>query len=211
MGAFLVKYDPCRRIRGGIVLSGKLTLIVGPMYSGKTTELLSFVEIYKLGRKKIKVFKPKMDVRYGVDKVRAHSGIEERAVAVERPEEILNIIDGDEKAIFVDEVQFLSTEIYDVAKKLIDNGIDVFCAGLDMTYKQNPFETTSRLLSLADNVIKKRAVCFVCGEHNATLSFKISGEESEIDIGGKEKYIAVCRDCYNKIQRGEIDVRSHVR
>ena len=192
-------------------MSGKLTLIVGPMYSGKTTELLSFVEIYKLGRKKIKVFKPRMDVRYGVEKVRAHSGIEEDAIPVESPDEIMEIIDGDEKAIFIDEVQFLSDGIYDVSKKLIDAGIDVFCAGLDMTYKQNPFETTAKLLSLADVVIKKRAVCFVCGEHNATLSFKISGGESEIDIGGKEKYIAVCRDCYNKIQRGEVDVHSHIR
>ncbi len=193
-----------------MILSGNLTLIVGPMYSGKTTELLSFVEIYKLGKKKIKVFKPSMDIRYGVEKVRAHSGIEEDAIPLEDPEEILNIIDGDEKAIFIDEVQFLSVKVYDVAKKLVDEGIDVFCAGLDMTYKQNPFDTTSKLLSLANVVIKKRAVCFICGEHNATLSFKISGGESEIDIGGKEKYIAVCRDCYNKIQRGEIDVHSHI-
>ncbi len=191
-------------------MSGKLTLIVGPMYSGKTTELLSFVEIYKLGKKKIRVFKPKLDVRYGVDKVKAHSGIEEKAIPVESPREILETLDGDEKAVFVDEVQFFSEEMYDVARELVDRDVDVFCAGLDMTYKQNPFKTTANLLSLADIVIKKKAVCSICGEHNATLSFKISGEESEIDIGGEEKYIAVCRDCYNGLMRGDIDVHSHV-
>ena len=191
-------------------MAGKLTLIVGPMYSGKTTELLSFVEIYQLGRKKYKVFKPRMDVRYGIDKVRAHSGVEVEAIPVDSPDEIRENLDGDEKAIFIDEVQFMPENLYDLAKELVDKGVDVFCAGLDLTYKQNPFETTARLMSLADVVIKKRAVCAICGEYNATLSFKISGEESEIDIGGAEKYIAVCRDCYNKISRGEIDARSHV-
>ena len=191
-------------------MAGKLTLIVGPMYSGKTTELLSFVEIYQLGRKKYEVFKPRLDVRYGVDKVRAHSGLEVPAIPIDDPSEIEDHLEGDEDAVFVDEVQFLSKEMYDVAKELVDRGVDVFCAGLDLTYKQNPFETTAVLMSLADVVIKKKAVCHVCGEYEATLSFKVVEDGGEIDIGGKEKYIAVCRDCYNKLMRGDIDVRSHL-
>ena len=191
-------------------MAGKLTVITGPMYSGKTTELLSYVEIYRLGRKSYRVFKPSIDVRYGVEKVRSHSGIEVEAEAIEDPKEILNCLDGEVKAVFVDEVQFFDESLYDVVKELLDKGVDVFCAGLDLSFKQNPFETTAKLLSLADVVIKKRAVCTMCGEHTATLTFKISGGESEIDVGGKEKYIAVCRDCYNKLSRGEIDASSSI-
>ncbi len=184
-------------------MAGKLTLIVGPMYSGKTTELIGFVEIYTLGRKKVRVFKPSMDTRYGLEKVRAHSGIEVEAKPVDDPEDILKDLDGDVQAVFIDEVQFFPPKLFDVVRNMVDNGIDVFCAGLDLSFKQNPFDTTMRLMALADEVIKKKAVCSICGEHNATLTFKTSGSESEIDIGGTEKYIAVCRDCYNSLRRGE--------
>ncbi len=184
-------------------MAGKLTLIVGPMYSGKTTELIGFVEIYTLGRKKVGVFKPSVDTRYGQEKVRAHSGLEVNAIPVDDPNEILSKVDDEIQAVFIDEVQFFPPELFKVVKELVDRGIDVFCAGLDLSFKQNPFETTMRLMALADEVIKKKAVCSVCGEHNATLSFKIVGNDSEIDIGGKEKYIAVCRDCYNSLMRGD--------
>ncbi len=191
-------------------MAGKLTVITGPMYSGKTTELLSFVEIYTLGKKKIKVFKPSIDTRYSVEKIKAHSGIEVDAIVINDPKTISDNIDDDTKAVFIDEIQFLDEELFFVVRDLIDKGIDVFCAGLDLSFKQNPFPTTMKLLSLADVVIKKRAVCSICGEHNATLTFKTSGGESEIDVGGKEKYIAVCRDCFNRLSRGEIDASAAI-
>ncbi len=191
-------------------MAGKLTVITGPMYSGKTTELLSYVEIYTLGKKDIKVFKPSIDKRYGVEKIRSHSGIEVDAIVINKPEEIHDYINGKTQGVFVDEVQFLDDTLFSVVKELLDRDIDVFCAGLDLSFKQNPFRTTMKLLALANEVIKKRAVCSMCGEHTATLSYKTTGGESEIDVGGKEKYIAVCRDCYNKLLRGEIDVRSAI-
>lgn len=180
---------------------GRLTVITGPMYSGKTTELLSFVEIYQIGRKKVAVFKPSLDSRYHSSRVVSHSGNGVEAIVVSSPQEILEHVEEGTKGVFIDEVQFFPKELVDVVKRLINDGIDVFCAGLDLSHKQNPFETTAYLLSLADNVIKKKAVCHRCGEYNATLTLKISGGEEEIDVGGQEKYIAVCRDCYN-ILRG---------
>ncbi|MCD6450612.1 MAG: thymidine kinase [Thermotogaceae bacterium] len=191
-------------------MAGKLTVITGPMYSGKTTELLSFVEIYTLGRKNIKMFKPIIDTRYSMEKIKAHSGIEVDAIAINDPNSIFDHIDDSTKAVFIDESQFFNENLFFVVKELIDKGIDVFCAGLDLSFKQNPFPTTMKLLALADSVIKKKAVCSICGEHNATLTFKTSGGESEIDVGGKEKYIAVCRDCFNKLLRGEIDASSAI-
>ncbi|AIY87870.1 MULTISPECIES: thymidine kinase [unclassified Thermotoga] len=182
-------------------MSGKLTVITGPMYSGKTTELLSFVEIYKLGKKKVAVFKPKIDSRYHSTMIVSHSGNGVEAHVIERPEEIRKYIEEDTRGVFIDEVQFFSPGLFEVVKDLLDRGIDVFCAGLDLTHKQNPFETTALLLSLADTVIKKKAVCHRCGEYNATLTLKVAGGEEEIDVGGQEKYIAVCRDCYNTLKK----------
>ncbi len=180
-------------------MAGKLVMIVGPMYSGKTTELLSFVEIYKLGKKKTVVFKPSLDNRYGATLVRTHTGLEVEAVAVESSKQIIDFLKSPVDAVFIDEVQFFDRDLFIVVKQLLDSNINVFCSGLDMTFKQNPFETTTLLMAIANEVIKKKAVCEVCGEYKANLTYKVAENENEIDIGGKEKYIAVCRDCYNKL------------
>ena len=182
-------------------MSGKLTVITGPMYSGKTTELLSYIEIYKLGRKKIRVFKPALDIRYGRSIISTHTGDGVEAIPISKAEEIEKEIEDDVQAVFIDEIQFIEENLVNVVRKLIDRGIDVFCAGLDLSYKQNPFPTTAKLMALADTVVKKKAVCHICGDYNATLSYKIAGEDAEIDVGGMEKYIAVCRDCYNRLSK----------
>ncbi|MBO8160536.1 MAG: thymidine kinase [Thermosipho sp. (in: Bacteria)] len=179
---------------------GKITVITGPMYSGKTTELLSFVEIYNIGRKKTIVFKPSIDNRYGIDTVSTHTGFQVKAHRITKASEILDYITEDIDAVFVDEIQFLDVQLVEIAKELVFKGIDVYCAGLDISYLENPFETTSKLLAIADEVIKKRAVCEKCGEHRATYSYKIVPDGGEIDVGGKDKYIAVCRECLKKLK-----------
>ncbi|HOJ89188.1 MAG TPA: thymidine kinase [Pseudothermotoga sp.] len=180
-------------------MAGKLTLIVGPMYSGKTTELLSYVEIYRLGRKRTVVFKPSLDSRYGTSVVKTHAGLEVEAIALERAQDIPKYVLQPVDAIFIDETQFFDKDLVKIVREFLDKNINVFCAGLDMTFKQNPFETTTLLMALANEIIKKRAVCNMCGEYNATLTYKLVQDDAEIDVGGKEKYIAVCRDCYNKL------------
>ncbi|SHH17968.1 thymidine kinase [Thermosipho atlanticus] len=179
---------------------GKITVITGPMYSGKTTELLSFVEIYNIGKKKTIVFKPSLDDRYGIDTVATHTGFQVKAHRISKSDEIFDYINEDVDAVFIDEVQFLDVQLIDIVKKLVFKGIDVFCAGLDISYLENPFETTAKLLAIADEVIKKKAVCEKCGEHRATYSYKIVPNGGEIDIGGKDKYIAVCRECLRELK-----------
>ncbi|MBO8139887.1 MAG: thymidine kinase [Thermosipho sp. (in: Bacteria)] len=180
---------------------GKVTVITGPMYSGKTTELLSFVEIYNIGKKKTIVFKPSIDNRYGIDTVSTHTGFQVKAFRISSSKEILDYITDDIDAVFVDEVQFLDVNLVDIVKKLVFDGIDVYCAGLDISYLENPFETTSKLLAIADEVIKKKAVCEKCGEHRATYSYKTVPDGGEIDVGGKDKYIAICRECLRKLKK----------
>lgn len=181
---------------------GKLTVITGPMYSGKTTELLNFAEIYELGRKKIKIFKPQIDVRYSVDDVVTHKLFKMPATVVKNIDELKNTYNGlTEKpdAIFIDEVHFFENDIIYLVKDMTIDGVDVYCAGLDMNYLWQPFQTTASLMALADEVIKKKAVCEICGEYTGTLSYKTKSNGGIIDVGGKEKYIAVCKDCYKKL------------
>ncbi len=184
-------------------MAGKLTVVVGPMYSGKTSTLLSMIEIYTLGRKETKVFKPFIDDRYSMDHVVSHTGQKMPAVNVKTSEEILRTVSDEiEKldAIFIDEINFFDTGLLDVVQELIFSEIDVFCVGLDMSYKHRPFPVTANLMAIADEVLKKKAVCHICGEYNATITHRTSNHiDSEIDVGGMDKYIAVCRQCYREL------------
>ncbi|CCU85547.1 MULTISPECIES: thymidine kinase [Mesotoga] len=184
-------------------MSGKLTVVVGPMYSGKTSTLLSMIEIYTLGKKRIKVFKPVIDDRYSSDHVVSHSGQMAEAINVYDSSEIKEIVSKEKgrlDAIFIDEINFFDENLLRIVEEIIFSGVDVFCVGLDLSYKHRPFAVTANLMAAADEVIKKKAVCHICGEYNATVTHRISGPtDSEIDIGGMEKYIAVCRDCYKKL------------
>jgi len=180
---------------------GKLTVIVGPMYSGKTSELISYVEIYSLGKKKIKVFKPTLDERYDKTSIVSHTNAKVEAVAVKNPAEIGNFLDGDEKAVFIDEIQFFSSDLFGEILELTKKGINVYCSGLDLNYKNRPFETTMVIMAHADEVVKKKAVCHRCGEYAGTISHKTVQDDKEIDIGGFEKYIATCRECYRELNR----------
>ena len=196
-------------ILGGVGLSnkiGKLTVIVGPMYSGKTTELLNYAEIYELGRKKILILKPQIDTRYSKDDVVTHKFFKMPARAikdVQEMEEYYKSLNEKPDAIFIDEVHFFDSSLTKLVKEITKDGVDVYCAGLDMNYLWDPFETTAMLMAVADEVIKKRAVCEVCGEYKGTLSYKKKSNGGIFDVGGKEKYIAVCKECYEELKSKE--------
>lgn len=183
--------------------TGNLVVIVGPMFSGKTSELISFIEIYNLGKKKIKVFKPMLDTRYNETFIVSHSNSSVEAIPINNSSEIIPQLDGDEKAVFIDEVQFLDESLREVVVEMVNSGKDVYCAGLDLSYKNNPFRVTSLLMAHADTVIKKKAVCHECGEYEGTMTYKTVENGGEIDVGGFEKYIAVCRDCYLKLNKNK--------
>ncbi|AKI97122.1 thymidine kinase [Kosmotoga pacifica] len=184
-------------------MTGKLTVIVGPMYSGKTSELLSLIEIYTLGKKNYLVFKPAIDVRYSEEHIVSHTGLKAPAIRVSDSIELFEIFkekQGSLDAVFIDEIHFFEADIIQVIEKIIYSGVNVFCVGLDMSYKHRPFITTAQIMGIADEVIKKKAVCHICGEYKAVVSYrKVEETDSEIDVGGMEKYIAVCRDCYSKL------------
>ena len=180
---------------------GRIIVITGPMYSGKTTRLIQEIEKYEIADKTYIVFKPSIDMRYGVSNISNHKGLKVKAHPIKRSKDMLNFLSEKKyNLIAVDEAQFFDEDIIEIVQNLADEGYTVILSCLDMDFKRQPFNISSKLLSIADSVIKNKAVCERCGSFDATYSFKLKGGESQIDVGGKDKYIAVCRKCYLELQ-----------
>ena len=170
------------------------------MFSGKTSALIQQGERY-LRKKAGKVLyvKPAIDERYSKSEIVTHSGIKVDATVM--PSFGLIYTVGEYDIILIDEVQFFEKTILEDIKALLRKGKIVHVAGLDMDFKGEPFEITTYLMGIADEVNKFRAVCEECGE-DATFSYKMKDNGERIDVGGAESYSPRCRKCFNKINKG---------
>lgn len=185
---------------------GYIEVIIGPMYSGKSEELIRRIKRAKIAKQNIVVFKPSIDNRYSECDVVSHSGDSVNAIPISNPKEIYNFIDEKTQVVGIDEVQFFDEEIVNIAVDLADRGIRVIAAGLDMDFKGEPFGPTPRLLAIAEFVDKIQAICSVCGQPATRSQRLINGEPAKYDdpiiqIGAVESYEARCRKChivYNK-------------
>lgn len=175
-----------------------LIAIVGPMFSGKTTELIRLVERQVIAGRRALVIKPSVDSRYLSTKVVSHSGWAWEAIQIpnDKVGEIPDLASGYD-VIAVDEVQFFSLEIAEVLNELANEKI-VIAAGLNLDFRGVPFETTMRVMAYADKVISLSAVCKVCGRPATRSQRLIQGRPAPRDsprilIGGAESYEARCR------------------
>lgn len=177
--------------------NGKIEIICGPMYSGKTEELLRKLNRLHFAKKDFLLFKMKIDNRYDEEKVVSHQRNSMFAVNVENSLDILKYCESKPniKHIGIDEIQFLPKEdvfnAYKLVKELKNRGYHVYASGLDMDYMGNPFGIMGSILAIADKVEKLKACCFVCGE-DAEMTCKIDAVEDIIDVGGTEKYQSMC-------------------
>ena len=176
-----------------------LTVITGPMFAGKTTELIRRLKRYTYAGKRVVLFKPTIDVRSPEGRVKSHDGKEMEAIEISSSEEIIEYIQEykDVDAIGIDEVQFLDNDILEVIRALVFKGYDVFVSGLDMDYMGRPFGIMPQLLAIADDVLKLKAVCVVCGA-DATHTFKKKRDSLLIEVGGADIYEPRCRHCWYK-------------
>lgn len=170
-----------------------LTIYAGPMFSSKTTRLLSDLERYKLQRKKSVVFKPSIDDRYSADEIVSHSGWKHPATVVKTGADVLKYLSDAEETpdvIAVDEA-FMVSGIADVLIWLYRSGITIVVSSLDMSYAGKPFREVEKLMPWATKVEKCTAVCTECGR-DAFYTHKklITGEE--IEVGGAELYEPRC-------------------
>ena len=179
--------------------AGRIEVICGSMFCGKTEELIRRVRRAIIARQTIKVFKPKIDDRYGIESITSHTGQSVEAIAVESSAEILNLADGGATVVAIDEAQFFDLGLVDVVQRLVDErALRVIVAGLDTDFRGEPFGPMPQLLSIAEEVIKLHAICVICGEEASRTQRLVDGEPAAYDdptilVGAQESYEARCR------------------
>ena len=179
---------------------------MGPMFSGKSEELIRRVKRAVIARRSVQVFKPVIDDRYGALVVRSHDGDSFIARPVRTSEEIPALVALDTSVVGIDEVQFFDPGIVHVIRSLVANGRRVICAGLDQDFRGEPFGPVPTLLALAERVEKLEAICVVCGEAATRTQRIVDGipafyDEPIIVVGAKEAYEARCRSCHEVPRR----------
>lgn len=173
------------------------TIYTGPMFSAKTTSLLSTLDRYKYQGKKIAVFKPRLDDRYSVNEISTHSGWKTPAICVKNGSDILKYLsemDGNPHVIAVDEA-FMIPGVADVLIWLYRSGYSVVVSSLDLSATGKPFFEIEKLLPWATKVEKLSAVCVVCNK-DAFYTYKKQIGGMEIEVGGNELYEPRCVKCH---------------
>jgi thymidine kinase len=186
---------------------GRLEVITGPMFCGKTDEMLRRLRRAIIAKQKIQVFKPGFDIRYSSEKVTSHAGNEYNAYPVENITEVPTLLQDDVTLVAIDEAQFFDKEIIDVIQALVDKGIRVIVAGLDMNFRGEPFGQMPVLLAQAEIVDKLHAICMVCGEEATRTQRLVDGNPAYYDdpiiiVGASEMYEARCR-IHHQVPRGK--------
>ncbi len=177
--------------------AGGIEVICGPMFSGKTEELIRRVKRLQIARQKVQIFKPVIDDRYHKTDVVSHSSMAIEATPVETAIDILQNVFDSTRVVAIDEVQFFDETIIKVIQKLARRGIRVICAGLDQDYKGEAFGPMPVLLCIADEVLKVHAICTVCGAP-ATKSYrKPSRNKDQVLVGESDMYEARCRSHFD--------------
>lgn len=178
--------------------SGTIEVICGPMFAGKSEELLRRINRLVYAKKKFLVFKPSIDNRYSETEVVSHNQHKYKAIALMDPKKILDYYENDLDAICIDEIQFFDEAVIDVIDFYANHGVRVIVAGLDMDFKGDPFMITAKLLAKAEYVTKLTAICTVCGKSATRTQRLINGEPASINdpvvlVGASESYEARCR------------------
>ncbi len=171
---------------------GWIEVITGCMFSGKSEELIRQVRRAELARQKVKVFKPKIDMRYSTNEVASHNNNRSPSIVIEDPLEILQHVDIYTQVVGIDEAQFFSDSIIQVSHQLAEEGKRVLIAGLDTDWRGLPFGPMPSLLAQAEVINKQYAICMVCGEP-ATRTQRLVSNQNNILVGSTEAYEARCR------------------
>jgi len=178
---------------------GRVEVIAGPMFAGKTEELLRRVRRAAIAGQRVVVFSHSLDTRAGGDRIASHAGLDAPSRVVGSAEEIATVVGAEEYDIVaIDEAQFFGPSLYDVVRELAARGLHVIVAGLDVTFLGQPFEPIPSLMVGAERVDKLTAVCSVCGADAIFHARKTAGGGRNVNavtenVGGVETYQALCR------------------
>lgn len=180
---------------------GRIEVICGSMFSGKSEELIRRVRRSEIAKQQVQVFKPSLDKRYGIDTVNSHDGSAWEAVAIDHPNVVLDHLSPGTTVVGIDEAQFFDDSLIEICRELASRGIRVILAGLDLDFRGEPFGPIPGLMAMAEQVDKLHAICVVCGNEASRSQRLINGKPANYDdpvikIGAQESYEARCRHCH---------------
>jgi thymidine kinase len=174
---------------------GWIEVIVGPMFSGKSEELIRRLRRAEIGRQRVQIFKPVIDQRYSKNGIVSHSGLEIPSELVSTGTDILEKVAPRTEVVGIDEAQFLGESFVADCARLAELGKRVIVAGLDTDFLGRPFEPMPRLLAVAEEITKLLAICMRCG-NPAVHTQRIVASEELIVVGAGGMYEARCRRCF---------------
>ena len=175
---------------------GRIEVVCGSMFSGKTEELIRRLRRAKFARQKVEIFKPAIDVRYSEEEVVSHDQSHIPSTPIDSSASIL-LLSSDCDVVGIDEAQFFDMGLPDVCNELANRGIRVIVAGLDMDYKGIPFGPMPALCAIADDVTKVHAICVKCGSL-AYVSHRTVQNDKRVLLGETQEYEPLCRECYKQ-------------
>ncbi|NDV65292.1 thymidine kinase [Bacteroides sp. 224] len=175
---------------------GRIEVICGSMFSGKTEELIRRLKRAKFARQRVEIFKPAIDVRYSEENVVSHDSNAIASTPTDTSASIL-LFTSEIDVVGIDEAQFFDEGLVDVCNQLANDGVRVIIAGLDMDFKGRPFGPMPKLCAIADEVSKVHAICVHCGSL-ANFSHRIVQNDKQFLLGETEEYEPLCRVCYQK-------------
>jgi len=173
---------------------GWIEVICGSMFSGKTEELIRRLKRARIANLKVEIYKPRIDVRYDVQKIVSHDENAIVSAPVDNSQTIL-LLTHDADVVGIDEAQFFDDQIADTCEQLAMRGVRVIVAGLDMDFMRRPFGQMPQLLAKADFITKLHAICVKCG-NIANYSYRKSDHSEQVVLGEKDIYEPRCRVCY---------------
>jgi thymidine kinase len=177
---------------------GRVEVIAGPMFAGKTEELLRRVRRARIAGQDVAVLTHALDTRAGGGRIASHAGLDSPSLAVDGAAEIGSVISPDADLVAIDEAHFFGPDLVEVVGALAAGGAVVVVAGLDVTFDGEPFEPLPTLMALAERVDKLTAICAICGA-DAIYHVRVTkrearpGELVKEHVGGAEMYQARCR------------------
>ena len=183
-------------LENGNADGGRIEVICGSMFSGKTEELIRRLRRAKFARQSVEIFKPAVDVRYSAVNVVSHDDNSIPSTPVESAQNILLLASG-VQVVGIDEAQFFDDGLVDVCNQLANSGVRVIVAGLDMDYTGKPFGPMPKLMAIADDVTKVHAVCVRCGAL-AQFSHRLAKTDKLVLLGETDSYEPLCRKCFLK-------------
>lgn len=180
---------------------GRIEVVCGSMFSGKTEELIRRMKRAKFAKQKVEIFKPAIDTRYSEIDVVSHDQHSIPSTPIDTSSSIA-LLSSDIDVVGIDEAQFLDDGLVDVCNTLANRGVRVIVAGLDMDFKGKPFGPIPALCAIADEVTKVHAICVKCGAL-AYVSHRLVANDKRVLLGEQAEYEPLCRECYMKAMKNE--------